>query len=137
MMDLYNSAATIYDKVLAISALGNAGIENAVPEIEQIIKDQTESCLVRCKAIDALRRLRTQMPRKIQQILLPIFQNAQQRSEVRASALLVLLTTQPDSAMIDQIVFTISKEGNRQIQSFAYQQMKTLAKSKNPLDQQM
>lgn len=137
ILDLYKSAASTYDKVLALSALGNAGLDIAVGDIEQIVKDQYEARLVRSMAIDSLRRLRTQMPRKIQQILLPIFQNVHEQPEVRSAAVAVLMGTKPEASVIDQIAYTISKEPNRQVQAFVYRQMKAMAYSKSPMDQEM
>jgi hypothetical protein len=137
ILDLFKSAASIYDKMLALTTLGNAGIDIAVGDIEQIANDPTETHVVRCKAIDALRRLNNYMPRKIQQILLPIFQNGREQPEVRATAFDILLSTHPGPAVVDQLVFTISKEANRQVQAFAYRQMKALTRSKNPIEQEM
>ena len=72
MLLLYQNAESISQKVIALCALGNAGLDISVGDLEQIIKDQRIERVVRSKAIDALRRLRTQMPHKIQQILLPV-----------------------------------------------------------------
>jgi HEAT repeat protein len=79
MLNEFKNAETTTQKVLALSALGNAGIDTATPQLAEIIKDKQEQRVVRVKAIDALRRLRTQQPRQIQQILLPIFQNTREQ----------------------------------------------------------
>jgi len=138
MLEQFEQAQSTYDKVVAISTLGNAGIDTTVQDLEKIIKDKRQERIVRVKAIDALRRLRTQMPRKIQQILLPIFQNNREQPEIRTAAFGVLVTyTQPEQQVIDQLVYAIAKEGNKQVQSFCYYTMKMLARSKNPAHQQM
>jgi len=79
MLNEFQNAESTYQKVLALGALGNAGIDTATPQLAEIIKDKQEQRVVRVKAIDALRRLRTQQPRQIQQILLPIFQNTREQ----------------------------------------------------------
>jgi len=137
LFELYEQAETTYDKVLVLTALGNAGIDSSTRQLAEIIKDKSEQRVVRVKAIDALRRLRTQQPRQIQQILLPIFQNAREQPQVRTAAFAILMYTLPEQSVCDQLAFTISQEPNKQVQAFAYRTMKMLANSKNPVHQQM
>jgi HEAT repeat protein len=136
-MEQFEQAQSTYDKVLALSALGNAGIDSCTPQLEQIIKDKSEQRVVRVKAIDALRRLRTQQPQQIQQILLPIYQNARDQPQVRTAAFAILMYTKPQQSVLDQLVYTIANEPNKQVQAFAYRTMKMLANSRSPVDQQM
>ena len=136
-MQEFEKAESTYEKVLALSALGNAGIDTSAKQLEQIIKDKREQRVVRVKAIDALRRLRTQQPRQIQQILLPIYQNTREQPEVRTAAFAILMYTLPEQSVVDQCAYTIGQEPNKQVQAFAYRTMKVMANSQNPAHSQM
>ena len=83
MLAVYKNSDCIYDKMVALNALGNAGLDISVKDLEQIIRDAGEARVVRVKAIDALRRLRVRMPRRIQRILTPIFQNTREHPQVQ------------------------------------------------------
>ena len=137
MLEQYNQATTLYDKLLALSALGNAGIDTATPHIDQIISDKSQHSLIRVKAIDALRRLFTKQPRTIQQILLPIFLNNREDVSVRFAGLTTILRTQPEPSVIDQIFYAMRQEPNRRVKAYTHQTLKLVAESKNPADQQM
>lgn len=137
MLEQYNQATTFYDKFLALSALGNAGIDTTTPYIDQIISDKSQDYIIRVKAIDALRRLFTKQPRTIQQILLPIFLNNREDAYVRSSALTTLLRTQPEPSVIDQIVYSMRQEPNKRVKASTYQTLKNVAESRNPVDQQV
>lgn len=137
LVEQYEQAQSTYEKVLALKALGNAGIDIATSRLEKIIRNQQEDRIVRAQAIDSLRRLRTRMPRKIQRVLLPIFQNTREAPEVRMTAFNMILHTNPEKQIVDQITYTLIKERNPQVQSFVYTAMKALTKSKVPCEQQL
>lgn len=121
-----------------MKAIGNAGLDNIVHELEHIINGKEEKTnLVRIVAIDALRRLRNQMPRKIQRVVLPIFQNTKENPNVRITALSLLMKTQPEQQIVDQIVYTLSKERSTEVQAFTYNTMKSLSESTILQDQEM
>lgn len=131
---MFRSAETRYEKVLALKTLANAGIDLSVYELEKIITDRKQEGIIRIQAIDALRQLRTVMPRKIQQILMPIFKDKSERPEIRITALAQIINTLPQRAVLDQIAETLLHEQSRQVQSFTYSIMKTFANSENPCE---
>jgi hypothetical protein len=133
----FEKSQSIYENVLALSALGNAGIDTSIGRLEQIIKEGREQRVVRVKAIDALRRLRTQRPRQIQQILLPIYQNTREQTEVRTAAFALLMDTLPGHHVIDQCAFTMGQDPNKQVQAFAYWTMCVMADCPIPAHSQM
>lgn len=137
LTDKYEQARTTYQKVLVLKALGNAGIDIAVPTLEQIVQNKREQRIVRIAAIDSLRRLRFLMPRKIQRILLPIFQNTREHPQVRMAAFSMIMNTQPEQQCVDQITYTLAKERSQQVASFVYTTMQALSKSKVPAQQQL
>lgn len=140
LMELFEQAQqkqATYEMVLALKALGNAGIDTTAQSLEQIIHDRKASPIVRTQAIDALRRLRTKMSRKIQRILLPVFQNTRDQPTVRMAAFAMIIHSNPDRAVLDQVTYTLAKERNPQVQSIVYTALKALTKSKIPSQQQI
>lgn len=101
-------------------------------ELADIIQDSGMEPIVRVIAIDALRRLRVQMPRKIQNVLLPIFLNSKEKPEVRMAAFGMIIKTIPGPQVIDQISMVIKKERSQAVLTFVYNAMKQLAKTRNP-----
>jgi hypothetical protein len=129
IMDSFRKTDTRYEKILALKALGNAGLDESTMEIEKIIRDIREDPMVRMQAIDSLRRLRAQMPKRIQRILMPVFQNVRERPEIRMAAVSMILSTIPEKQMLDQIGYTLLKEPSRQVKSYVYTAMKHLSTS--------
>jgi hypothetical protein len=137
LVQKFQNAQSTYQKVLALKALGNAGIPQTIPDLEQIIKDQNEERIVRIVAVDALRRLRVQMPNKIQRILMPVFLDNREQPELRMAAFSQLMNTLPSKKVIDQIVYALTKERSKHVLAFAYNTMKSIANTKNPIHKEM
>ncbi|KAI3415980.1 hypothetical protein GPALN_005538 [Globodera pallida] len=137
MLDVYQTNECIYDKVVAMSALGNAGLHNALTDLEKIIKNPRESRVVRIMAIEATRRLQVNAPWEVQNILLPVFLNTREQPQVRTAAFANLLNTQPGPQVVDQLMYTMAKEPNKEVQSYVYRTMKALAKSQNPSEKKI
>jgi len=133
LIEKLNSASDIYEKVLALKCIGNAGLASTVPELKQLLNDQRQSPIVRINAIDALRRLRQQLsPESIQSIVLPIYTNTNAQPEVRIAAFSMIMQTRPAQPVIDQIAFTMAKEKCQDVQGFVYSAMKAAAQSPLP-----
>jgi hypothetical protein len=138
IMQLFKSAETRYEKVLALKTLANAGIDVSIIELEKLIREpRRESRAVRIAAIEALRLLRAQMPRKIQNILLPIFKNTREHPDVRAQALYVIMQTQPERSVLEQIVMPMWKEPARQLKMFTFGMLHGYANSTNPCEKRL
>jgi hypothetical protein len=137
IMELYKSGENRYEKILALKALGNAGLAESTQELEKIIRDIREDPMIRMQAIDSLRRLRAQMPHRIQRILLPIFQNVRERPEIRMACISMILPTIPDKNMLDQIVYTLLKEPSRQVKSYVYSAMVHLSESPISIEKEL
>ncbi|RCN42163.1 von Willebrand factor type D domain protein [Ancylostoma caninum] len=116
----YDQAETIYEKVLFLKSLANAGIDLSVYELEKIILNKHEELPVRMEAIDALRLLRESMPRKIQSILMPVYQNRLEQPELRMAALVRIMHTLPRQPVIVQIISTMEREPNQHVAAFTY-----------------
>ncbi|VDM39996.1 unnamed protein product [Toxocara canis] len=137
LMEIFRNAETRYEKVLALKTLANAGIDLSVYELEKIITDRKEERIIRAQAIDALRQLRTVMPRKIQRLLLPVFKDKTEYPEIRITALAQIMHTLPERTVLDQIAEALLHEQSRQVQSFTYSMMRTFAVSRNPCEKRL
>lgn len=136
LVEKMNRAETRYEKVLFVKVLANAGLDTSVVQLEKVIRDQQLDKVVRMQAVDALRRLRVIMPRKIQNILMPVYRSLKETPEMRMVALNMLLQTQPHKALLDMIVRGMEKERCQQVRVYTYSTLKTLAKSESPAEKE-
>lgn len=129
----------MYEKVLLLKTIGNAGIDMSIFELEKIIKnvDKVYSRIERIEAIFALRQLKDWMPRKVQKILMPVFLNKQELPTVRMAAILYLMQTMPEKPILDQITRSLFVEKNIQVASFVFTKLHTLANSTNPCEKKL
>lgn len=134
MFSKFNSARNFGDKIICLKTIANMGLEESVIELEKIIKgvESSEVNPIRVEAILALRQVRHTMPRKVQQILMPVFMNKRMPTELRITAAYQILQTLPNRPVLDQMARKLFTERNRQVASFVYSQMITLANSTNP-----
>ncbi|UMM41132.1 hypothetical protein L5515_017526 [Caenorhabditis briggsae] len=131
-MQLFRSAESTYEKVLALKTLGNAGIDLSVNELVQLIQDPRQPLAIRTEAVDALRLLKDIMPRKIQKILLPVYKNRQNKPELRMAALFRMMHTLPEEPILAHIVAQMEKESNQHVAAFTYNVIRQFARSTNP-----
>jgi hypothetical protein len=127
------------DKVLMLKTIGNAGIDLSIFELEKIIRQQDASypMHVRLEAILALRQLKDSVPKKIQKILMPVVLNRREYPTIRSSASYILLQTQPERPILDQLAHNLVNEPSHQFAAFLYTQMQSYANSTNPCEQQI
>nr|Q94637.2 RecName: Full=Vitellogenin-6; Short=OTI-VIT-6; Contains: RecName: Full=VT3; Contains: RecName: Full=VT2; Flags: Precursor [Oscheius tipulae]AAB49749.2 vitellogenin [Oscheius tipulae] len=137
LIEKMNQAESRYEKVLFVKAIANAGIDTSVVELEKIIRNQEVEKTVRMQAIDALRRLRLSMPKKIQNVLMPVYRNHKETPGIRISALHMIMQTQPTSGVLDMIVRGLEKERSQQVRVYTWSTLKTLSESENPAEKEI
>lgn len=118
--------------MLALKAIGNAGLPMALPALVKVLKDDSEELVVRITAADGMRRLSAIIPRKLQTILMPIFMNNRERSALRIVTFNVIMRTLPSSEVIDQIVMGLENEQATDVYSYCFQALRVLSTSINP-----
>uniref|UniRef100_A0A0K0CZE1 Vitellogenin domain-containing protein n=1 Tax=Angiostrongylus cantonensis TaxID=6313 RepID=A0A0K0CZE1_ANGCA len=129
LLKQFEKAEKIYEKVLALKSLANAGIDLSVHELEKIILNKHEELPVRMEAIDALRLLKDSMPRKLKSVLMPIYKNRLEHPELRMAALVRIMHTLPQQPVIAQIVSTMERDSNLQVAAFTYDLLSSFVKS--------
>ncbi|CAJ0565560.1 unnamed protein product, partial [Mesorhabditis spiculigera] len=137
LKNLYTESSSKYEKVLVLKTLANSGMDVAVHFIQDIIYNKSEEPVIRSSAIDALRMLREEMPRKIQSILLPLFKARREPLALRMSAVYQLIHSRPALPILEQIVDTLNREHNHQLRSFCYSLMNSFTESQNPCEKKM
>jgi len=128
------------DKILMLKTIGNAGLDLSIFELEKIIRQQdgsNEPKYVRFEAILALRHLKDTVPKKIQRILMPVITNRRDYPTIRSAASYILLQSNPERAILDQLAHNLVNEPSHQFASFLFTQMQSYANSTNPCEQQL
>ena len=139
LFGMFRDSETTSEKILWLRTISNAGLDLSVLKLETIIKntDKIHSTSTRMEAINGLRRLTGTMGRKIQKILMPIYMNDRELSDVRMYALYQIMETLPDRPVLDQITRKLFTERSRQVGSFTFTHLTTLANSTNPCEKRV
>ncbi|CAJ0581205.1 unnamed protein product, partial [Mesorhabditis spiculigera] len=137
LKNLYVEADSKYEKVLVLKTIANSGMDVAIHFLEEIINNKSEEPVIRASAIDAVRMLREEMPRKVQSVLLPIFKSRREPLALRMSAVYQMIHSRPTLPVLQQIVDTLNREHNHQLRSFCYSLLSSFVESKNPCEKKM
>nr|prf vitellogenin:ISOTYPE=6 [Caenorhabditis elegans] len=135
LVQQFESASTRYEKVLALKTLANAGLDLSVYPLEKIILNEQHETTIRTQAIESFRRLRTQMPTKIQRVLMPVYLNRQQPQHIRMSALHQIIYTQPEWSVLSQIGNQLRQERDQQVRAFTLSLLRSYANNESPCEQ--
>jgi len=135
MFEKFRSEPRWEDKLIFMKTLANAAIDLSVFDFEKMIKNiESTPIFFRAEAIVALRQLRHMMPRKIQKILMPIYMNKLEYPVLRIAAVKVLFDTLPERPILEQIARKMFSERSRQVASFVFSYLYTMANSTNPCE---
>ncbi|KAI6170736.1 hypothetical protein M3Y97_01123800 [Aphelenchoides bicaudatus] len=134
--ELVQNAKSLYDdagndaqqRILALKALGNMGIDTSIQQLEKIFTDASLPRLERIVAIDALRQMTTKIPKKIRRALMPVFLDKREHPEIRMNALHQILKANPDQSTISQIGMETLRESNINVRAFVVSELKSSAK---------
>jgi len=138
--DKLRSAGNWQDKVMMLKAIGNAGLDLSIFELEKIIRQQdsnVQPMYVRLEAILALRELKDDMPKKVQRVLMPVALDRREYPTIRSAAVYMLFQTQPERPILDQLARNLISEPSHQFAAFVYTKLETYANSTNPCEQQL
>ncbi|KAE9421889.1 hypothetical protein Angca_005554 [Angiostrongylus cantonensis] len=127
LMNLFEKSDNRYEKVLMLKSLANAGIDISAYALDKIIYNKDEEKTIRIEAMNALRKLGVIMPRKVQNILMPIFKDRTECAEVRMAALRRIMNAKPEQVVMDQIVHQMENERDQNLRSFIYGVLKSVS----------
>lgn len=133
------SAKNPYEKMVCLKALGNAGLDTSIVELEKIIRnvDKVRPPIIRTQAVLSLRQLREVMPHKIIRILMPIIMNKRESTPVRITAVYQLMQCNPEKPILDKLAVLLNRETNKQVASFIYTTMHNKANSTIPCEKRL
>ncbi|KAF8354771.1 hypothetical protein PRIPAC_96394 [Pristionchus pacificus] len=135
--DEFETAETRYEKILALKTIANSGMDLTVYPLDKIIRNEKEEKIVRVQAIEALRKIRSVLPRKMINILMPVFKNIGEHPEIRVAAFHQIMQTVPEKNIIDQIIYQLEKEPSTQVHSFVYSSLEQYSRSEIPCEKTM
>lgn len=128
-----------YEQILCMKSLSNAGIDMSIKILEKIIRnvDRKYQTVVRVEAVLALRNLINQIPQKIVKILLPIYMNRDESSAMRTACVYQIMSCAPEKFVVDQIAHQLKVERHRQVSSFTFTLLQSLANSTEPCEKRL
>jgi len=122
----FHNAADFKGRLLALRAIGNAGLAGSTRRLLRIIESTStdmsaeEEGFIRSSAIDSLRRLPLDARRQVLPSLLSILFNESESPVVRMTAFWQLMSSEPSMGVVDQIVNALGRINNKQVRSFLY-----------------
>ncbi|XP_078656548.1 uncharacterized protein LOC144902798 [Branchiostoma floridae x Branchiostoma belcheri] len=129
---------TAEEKMMCLKAIGNAGLEDSVDSLVEIIsgKDaKTTPTEIRLQAIYALRRIAKKQPHKTRNILFPVFNNPENPAEERIAAFIGLMDSEPQASVLELVAQSTQRETSNQVGRFVYTHLRSCASSRMPRDQ--
>ncbi|VDO78432.1 unnamed protein product [Soboliphyme baturini] len=132
-------AQTWEDKVLYLRTIGNAGIDISIFELEKFVTGEwrTSSPIIRTEAILAMRQLKDVMPKKIENILMPVAADRTENPVVRMAAINMIIDTLPKKNVLEQLIRIMKIDPSRQVTNFIQTSLKSIQESQQPCAKQM
>lgn len=120
-------------RLVAVTALGKLGHINGLRTLVKVIDGSiTTSPMVRSVAVYSLKRVARLNPVLVKPILLAIIDNPAENTLVRIAAVSVIPWAQPSMAQIQKIAMRTWFEPSKQVASFIYSTLKSLAVTEVP-----
>merc|ERR1719431_2476958 len=119
-------------KLNIVTAIGKLGHLKAVEILKPIITNVEYNDMVRSLAIYSLQRVAVLEPAHVRPVLMSIIENIAERPEVRIAAVAILPHAQPTIAELKMIAVRTWLEPSKQVASFIYSTLKSLAVTEVP-----
>ncbi|XP_041359730.1 uncharacterized protein LOC121376032 [Gigantopelta aegis] len=120
------------EKLLALKMIGNAGLKETLPYVEEVIFNPQMPEIVRVNAIFALRRIATRYPILVREIVRPVVVDTMVKSSLRIAAFTMVMDTKPEIWVIESIAKHLHHEKDLQVASYIYTYMQSMANSTHP-----
>jgi len=120
-------------KILIIKVLGNMGLEETIDELAAIAVDVTEPIYIRTQAIYAMRIMGLKSrSEEVMEILLPLYRESKNPTQVRIAAFLTILSSKPDLPLLEDIAQSLNREVDLDVASYVYSSLSSIANSTDP-----
>ncbi|XP_060072320.1 uncharacterized protein LOC132552189 [Ylistrum balloti] len=120
------------DNIMALKAIGNAGITEFLPDLKNIIYDKSKPYILRSQAMFALRKMTSIEPEVIRKMLLPRYFDKTEPEPIRIVAFYVFFTAHPPRPMLEMAVQYLNHETNPNIGTFVYSLLEQYSNSSDP-----
>ncbi|XP_064625366.1 vitellogenin-like [Lineus longissimus] len=120
------------DQLLALKVIGNIGLVDSIDLIDTVIHEPAMTRMIRVQAVYALRHLAQVIPTRVRTILLPMYTNPEERTELRVACCKIIIDTKPSPAILEMIAQLLLRETNLHVASFAYSHLKAISESTLP-----
>ncbi|XP_035657366.1 vitellogenin-like [Branchiostoma floridae] len=128
------------EKLMCLKAMGNAGLEDTVDRLHDVITGKESDVTpleLRVEAIRALWRVAERLPHKTLNILYPVFNNPERDPEERTAAFDVIMASNPPLSVLEMIAQSTQRETSNQVGQYVYTCLKKLSESELPKDARM
>jgi hypothetical protein len=120
------------EKILAIKTLGNMGLKETLDELQQVAEDDSTPVYIRTQAIYAIRHIAPGHSDEVLEVLMPIYRQSKNPTQVRIAAFVIILATQPELPAIQEVAQSLNREVDLDVASYVYSSLTTLANSTDP-----
>jgi hypothetical protein len=137
MIEQLEQSKETVSRIVCLKMIGNAGLVNTIERLNTIIVggDERYTPLERVEAIMALRQfVHTEYTIKVQKVLIPLYLDVTTPQQIRIAALHIVLATQPEKSIVDQLTRALMVEENKQVAAFTFTAMNSLSKSTIPCE---
>uniref|UniRef100_A0A915IAL0 Vitellogenin domain-containing protein n=1 Tax=Romanomermis culicivorax TaxID=13658 RepID=A0A915IAL0_ROMCU len=120
------------DKLIFTKTLANAGLPESLPLLEKLVKNKApEGSWLRNSALFAMRKMARRRSGYVQSLLLPIVADSSEPTELRLSAIKILLESRPDSSILSRFsqMSTTTNSGDDEISNFLKSALNSVANS--------
>uniref|UniRef100_A0A914QWM1 Uncharacterized protein n=1 Tax=Panagrolaimus davidi TaxID=227884 RepID=A0A914QWM1_9BILA len=125
----YYSSTNVREQIVALKSMRNAALDFSIPTFAKIISNGSENLVVRQQAIECFQRFPKSLSYKTNEILLPIFCNDTELSELRMAAFSVLLWRFPENELFEQIKNVFLYQNDPNMCTFVYTSLISFTKN--------
>jgi len=115
------------EKILILKSMGNMGAVETIPILKSLVEDTRLPLKIRISAVFGLRRLSKQFYKQVVPILMSVFMDVKEVTELRQAAFVVIINSNPTFTTLQLLAHRIRHEPRSQIRSLIYTSLVNLA----------
>jgi len=115
------------EKILILKSMGNMGSVETIMTLKSIVEDTRLPLKIRINAVFGLRRLAKQYYKQVVPILMSVFMDVKEITELRQAAFVVIINSNPTFTTLQLLAHRIRHEPSSQIRTLVYSSLINLA----------
>lgn len=108
------------------------GLNETTDELAEIIKDPSTPVYIRTQAIYSLKYIATDYPEMVLDILLPLYRQSKNPTQIRIAAFIILLAGRPNLPVLEDIAQSLNREVDMEVAGYVYSSMTSMANNTDP-----